>query len=65
MKRLFFWGGGGGGGGKVRANQKNKVNRDGSKRLPTTSPSILLAIGSQTNVTIRVESRGRGQGAHV
>ena len=63
----LFW-------GKVRADQKNKVNRDGSekktktnkcKRLPTTSPSILLAIGSSTNVTIRVGSRGRVQGAHV
>ena len=66
VKRLFW-------GGKVRADQKNKLNRDRSekkktktkiktkcKRLPTTSPCILLAIlGSPTNVAIRVGSRGK------
>ena len=57
-EEALFW-------GKVRADQKNKVNRDRSeknktekcKRLPTSSPSILLAIGSPTNVTFRVGSR--------
>ena len=58
-EEALFW-------GKVRADQKNKVNRDGSaSETDTTSPSILLAIGSPTNVTIRVGSRGRLQGAHV
>lgn len=65
-EEALFW-------GKVRADQKNKVNRDRSeknktekcKRLPTSSPSILLAIGSPTNVTFRVGSRERVQGAHV
>ena len=67
-EEALFW-------GKVRADQKNKVNRDGSekkktktkkcKRLPSTSPSILLAIGSSINVTIRVGSRMRVQGEHV